>query len=343
MAPTPLRGQDRCHVTVYREQNGKLQPVDDLSRPGTSFLVKLDDLEDLYVVPFNAVTVPTSEEVKALRQGERIGRFMDASITLAETFGSIDDRCAIEILPDKNSSYSVLNNDDETISDIVLHYQPAPLDFRTIFQPHSAHRVYFVHMSNLELPTFYFRLSEGDPIPLDIVNFRGISPSIEHSPRAFDSLAVSEKLACTPYLDRSAHPSIDTAGARSPPPIETAEQPNDDMAPDSNRPANVPIETTEQSNDGMAPDSNRSANVPTETTEQPEDDTAPDSTRPDIAPINTDKTDAEVNFQYIPFDVRYFEDKNAPLMFLDNYTRKSSGWPMIRCGYYSQTSRLPHI
>lgn len=51
--------------------------------------------------------------------------------------------------------------------------------------------------------------------------------------------------------------------------------------------------------------------------------------RPVVAPIDT--TAPEEGVQWIPFDVREFENRNAPLMFLDNYTQKSNGYPMIRC------------
>lgn len=49
--------------------------------------------------------------------------------------------------------------------------------------------------------------------------------------------------------------------------------------------------------------------------------------------LHIDTSQAQSEPQWIPFDVRHFEDTNAPLMFLDTYTRKSGGWPMIRCKY----------
>lgn len=49
---------------------------------------------------------------------------------------------------------------------------------------------------------------------------------------------------------------------------------------------------------------------------------------PVLKPI---ETATKQKTEWIPFNVREFEDTNAPLMFLDSYTQKSNGWPMIRC------------
>jgi len=41
-------------------------------------------------------------------------------------------------------------------------------------------------------------------------------------------------------------------------------------------------------------------------------------------------TSAEEKIEYIPFNVRHYEDTNDPLMFTLDYTEKSHGYPTIR-------------
>ena len=56
------------------------------------------------------------------------------------------------------------------------------------------------------------------------------------------------------------------------------------------------------------------------------------------APIDTS---AEEKIEYIPFNVRHYEDTNDPLMFTLDYTEKSHGYPTIRRKFTRSLCPIP--